>query len=123
MGKHSRPSYYRLDGYAAVPIPGEGYEAVLEFVKVLEASSPDRQVAFTQGPGWDLSTVFLGYDHNYLAVAMGLSPEEAPPLIFETALFRPDDSCEILKRYSTWDEALTGHNLYLTRIKSDSGVL
>jgi hypothetical protein len=49
-----------------------------------------------------ISTIWLGIDHNYLG---GL------PLIFETMVFNDGDLHldEYCDRYSTWDEAIEGH--------------
>jgi hypothetical protein len=57
------------------------------------------------GPYW-VSTVWLGLDHRF-----GIGP----PLIFETMVFwrgenpQPDSFEEDQERYSTEEEALTGH--------------
>lgn len=49
-----------------------------------------------------LSTVFLNHDHNF--------GDSGPPILFETILFQKgsyvDERCE---RYSTVEEALSGH--------------
>ena len=52
---------------------------------------------------YEVSTVFLGLDHNY-------SPT-GPPLIFETMVFAPQTGYQDLdcRRYSTWHEAEAGH--------------
>lgn len=118
MGKPTRPHFYRLKGHKVVPIPGSFEQSVMQYASILRR---DRQVADDSGPNWRLSTIFLGMDHNHMALAMNLPIKEHPPLVFETAFFREIEGCQILDRYSTWDEALTGHNRYLTRIKSDSG--
>jgi hypothetical protein len=49
--------------------------------------------------GCEVSTVFLGLDHNF---------GSGPPLIFETLVFGGPFDKE-MDRYSTWDEALAGH--------------
>lgn len=46
-----------------------------------------------------VSTVFLGLDHSYIGGA---------PVLFETMIFGGDLD-EYQWRYSTWDEALKGH--------------
>ncbi len=63
------------------------------------------------GPFW-ISTVFLGLDHGF---------EDGPPLLFETMVFEkkdPDREVEeenidwssiYMERYSTYQEALEGH--------------
>jgi hypothetical protein len=63
----------------------------------------NRRVDRTELPdGTVISTVFLGLDHSY---------GEGPPLLFETMIFPSwtnyeEEYCE---RYSTWDEAVAGH--------------
>lgn len=60
----------------------------------------DRKVARTHINDIQISTVWLGLDHNYGA--------NGPPLIFETMIFGgPYD--EYQARYSTEKEALAGH--------------
>jgi hypothetical protein len=49
----------------------------------------------------EVSTVFLGIDHNYSG--------EGPPLLFETMLFRDGKPLDYQERYATWDEAVSGH--------------
>jgi hypothetical protein len=57
----------------------------------------------------EISTVFLGLDHNF---------GQGPPLLFESMVFGGEDDGEMV-RYSTWEEAETGHKLlvekYLTK--------
>lgn len=49
----------------------------------------------------EVSTVFLGLDHNWT--------NQGPPLLFETMIFGGKyDQYQI--RYSTWEQAETGHN-------------
>lgn len=56
-----------------------------------------------------VSTVFLGLNHAYLG--------QGAPLIFETMIFGGKDD-GFQERYSTWDQALKGHqktiDLFLT---------
>jgi hypothetical protein len=47
----------------------------------------------------DISTVFLGLDHRF---------GEGDPLLFETMIFRDGEGDECW-RYSTWEQAETGH--------------
>ncbi|MCG8460126.1 MAG: hypothetical protein MI919_27910, partial [Holophagales bacterium] len=57
--------------------------------------------------GSDVSTVFLGLDHNW---------GDGPPLIYETLVMGGPLSDE-MDRYSTWAEAEAGHAKMLERIK------
>lgn len=86
-------NYYRLEGHTAVPCD------LMEWVEQL-ASKANRRVALDRMGGVTVSTVFLGWDHQY---------GNGPPLIFETMIFGGPDDNTYQERYSTWDEALVGH--------------
>lgn len=64
--------------------------------------------------GWDevgriqISTVFLGIDHNRVGAG--------PPVLFETMIFGGKYNCE-QRRYCTWDEAERGHAGMLALVK------
>lgn len=57
-----------------------------------------KRVALTKVGDVEVSTVWLGLNHNY---------GEGPPLIFETIVFGGHD--EVCERYATEEEALAGH--------------
>ncbi len=61
----------------------------------------DRRVAFTDVNDVEISTVFLGLDHNHLG--------QGPPLLFETMIFGGEHD-GWMDRYTTWEEAEAGHN-------------
>jgi hypothetical protein len=66
----------------------------------LDAHTPYVRIAEdTVGPYW-VSTVWIGIDHSF-----GFGP----PLIFETMVFRGDETDLDCWRYSTETEALAGH--------------
>jgi hypothetical protein len=68
-----------------------------------------RRVARDQiGDVW-ISTVFLGLDHQY---------GEGPPLIFET-LISGGAYDQDMWRYSTWDEAVAGHQAAVDLVRSE----
>jgi hypothetical protein len=57
-----------------------------------------------------ISTVFLGLNHNWSS--------KGTPLIFETMIFNDNNGCEeYCDRYSTWDEALIGHEKAVQWVK------
>src|SRR5437773_1498037 len=61
----------------------------------------NRQVADTwMTPTLLVSTIFLGLNHQFF--------EDAPPLLFETMVFRNGHGDE-QERYTTWHEAEQGH--------------
>lgn len=64
-------------------------------------NTADRHVDRTQINGKDVSTVFLGLDHNY--------GPGTTPVLFETMIFGLDGHDEYCERYCTWEEAEAGH--------------
>ena len=86
---------YILDGHKPVEC-----DDVIEWAKWFESNN--RTVAKTKiSKDVDVSTVFLGLDHNFLC-------EDGKPLLFETMIFGGKLDQE-LWRYSTWEEAEAGH--------------
>lgn len=61
----------------------------------------ERHIDRTQVGDADVSTVFLGIDHNFAP--------SGPPVLFETMIFggQHSDACW---RYTTWDQAAAGHH-------------
>ncbi len=62
--------------------------------------------------GKHVSTIWLGLDHNFLA--------KGPPLVFETMVFdEPESGHDIyMDRYTTWQQALEGHNKAIEWVKN-----
>lgn len=85
--------HYILEGKDAVPFHGS-LEAWCIAFEIM-----DRVVAKTAAANAEVSTVFLGLDHNW---------GSGPPLIFETMIFGGKFN-EYQARYSTWAEAEEGH--------------
>ena len=87
--------YYVLDGKNVI-----GTNDMMRWVKMMEDSkSGNRIVQKTNLNRVDVSTVFLGLDHNFGA---------GPPLLFETMIFGgPNDGYQ--ERYETWEQAEAGH--------------
>ena len=68
----------------------------------------NRQVAWDEIPDAQVSTVFLGLDHNFY--------NNGPPILFETMIFGgPLDGEQW--RYATWKEAERGHAAALAKAK------
>ncbi len=62
----------------------------------------NRRVARTEINGYTISTVFLALDHNFSG---------GPPLLFETMIIKASgEFLDYQERYSTWKEAIDGHN-------------
>lgn len=73
------------------------------------ADDDNRRVAVDVGPGWRLSSVFLGLDHGWGG--------KGPPILFETMLFRSGKADDLdCQRYATWDECLAGHDAWVDRL-------
>ena len=70
----------------------------------------DRKVCRDQVGEYDVSTVFLGLDHNYGG--------NGPPLIFETMVFG-DDELDV-ERYATWNEAERGHDAMVRKYTTET---
>jgi len=97
------PLYYILDGKIA-----KQCDSVLEWGQWMEENS--RRVAFDKIDDIEVSTVFLGLDHNW--------EEDGDPLLFETMSFLPDDWGGMERwRYFTWEEAEAGHREMVDEVK------
>lgn len=68
-------------------------------------------VVAPDGTSYAVSTVFLVVDHCHSA------DPEAPPVLFETGVFRPDGDMDVVARYSTEAEAAEGHEAWVTLIE------
>jgi hypothetical protein len=103
--------YYILDGHTPVHVPSNGMEATLTWGRWLEEHRAERIVQQEQiGPYW-ISTVFLGMDHGFHRI-FGVGAKNPHPILFETMAFvvvGTERTLNVQERYSTWDEALAGH--------------
>lgn len=96
-------TYYILDGHTVVPCD---HDTWLHWISD-EDNFQKKRVALTQLGDLKVSTVFLGLDHNF---------SNAKIAIFETMVFGgPGD--EDMERYSTWDEAVEGHQRMVDKWK------
>lgn len=71
----------------------------------------ERRVALTETKHYSVSTVFLGIDHRF--------GDEGSPLLFETMSFDSAGEAVDEVRYSTYDEAIAGHEAMVRRYQSD----
>ncbi len=88
----------------------EGHEPIectdlMKWAKWFEKA--DRHVAKTVIGDIKISTVFLGLNHSF---------GDGPPVLFETMIFGGDLD-EEMWRYSTWEEAETGHQEAVELVK------
>tara|TARA_Y100000034_G_scaffold14022_1_gene14630 strand:+ start:322 stop:642 length:321 start_codon:yes stop_codon:yes gene_type:complete len=72
-------------------------------------ANADRIVGKTNIGDVEVSTVFLGIDHNYSG--------DGSPLLFETMVFGGVLDQE-MDRYSTWGEAELGHSVIVEEVQS-----
>jgi hypothetical protein len=72
-----------------------------------------RIVSKTELADCEISTVFLGLDHQY---------GDGQPLIFETMIFG-DKGDQYQERYSTWDEAVAGHDKACRLVQNDMSII
>lgn len=70
-----------------------------------------RRVKKTELANATVSTVFLGLDHRF--------GSKGPPLVFETMVFNADGDEDGCWRYSSWDDAVTGHQAVVSRLKRE----
>lgn len=82
---------------------------IMEWATWFEAASKsgERVVEKTEVGGYEVSTVFLGIDHQF---------GDGPPLLFETMVFGGDLD-EEMDRYSTWEDAEHGHAAMVERVR------
>lgn len=93
--------HYRLIGHEAVECD------LMEWA--LQMDDENRRVAKDSIGDVDISTVFLGLDHQF--------EPGGPPLIFETMIFGgPLDQTR--ERYSTWEQAEAGHARWVAAVKA-----
>lgn len=92
---HNVMGQYILIGQTPVPEPD-----LLKWAQWMKDN--DRRVDRTQVGPYDVSTVFLGVDHNWM--------RKGPPILFETLVFSADKSIDMeMDRCSTWIEAEEMH--------------
>ena len=96
--------YYILDNDGRTPL---AVDDIHEWGRWMQKA--DRKVALTKPrPNVEVSTVFLGLDHNFIP--------KGTPILFETMIFGgPLD--EYQRRYRTWGEAKTGHERAVAKAK------
>lgn len=99
---------YILRGHTPVPA-----NSMREWAEFFEDASR-RIVRKTQlTPTIEVSTVFLGMDHNF--------GREGSPILFETMVFR-NESGEEMDRCSTWDEAEAMHERMIEAVCQSDGI-
>lgn len=95
-------NYYILEGKTPKKV------SLMEWARWYEKAN--RHAGKTTIGEVTVSTVFLGLDHSW---------DGKIPILFETMIFGDDKFEDYQERYSTWDEAIEGHNKAVALIKSD----
>jgi hypothetical protein len=100
----TRVMHYMLDGHTPIPVAD-----VLTWARWFETGDRTvKQDRIDEGSGVDVSTVFLGLDHNW---------GDGPPILFETMVFNgPLDQAQ--DRYATWEDAEAGHAAMVQRVRA-----
>ena len=97
-GVHPRPLSYAMDNFGAYDRNGKPISQ-MEWSRLM-MDHEYKRVALDKVGDADVSTVWLGLDHNFSGTG--------PPLIFETMIFGGPHHDEQW-RWSTLDEAIAGH--------------
>jgi len=92
--------YYILEGKNVIPTDSTTWSNWFNKAK--------RHVDFTELDGLEVSTVFLGLDHNHFGGA---------PHIFETMIFDADGNDKYCTRCTTWLQAEEMHKKAIEWIK------
>lgn len=96
-----RHQFYILEGTTPIPCQQSG-----QWARWFETA--DRVVGRTIVNGVLISTVFLDIDHQF---------DEGAPILFETMIFTEIESLDFQTRYTTWEEAKTGHQLVVEQMR------
>lgn len=104
QGKRMKSTHYFLN-------PDHTYTPCDLMTWARQFENEDRKLAFDIINNHGVSTVWIGLNQNY---------GEGPPLVFETMVFDQNVFSNDTYRdlYSTWDEALAGHQLAIEWVKN-----
>lgn len=95
-------TFYRLEGHRPVRCAD-----LMEWALWYE-NLADRIVAKTHIGVLEVSTVFLGLDHNFSRYLPG---GDRTPILFETMIFNGDEDDFYQVRCATWEEAEDNHRI------------
>lgn len=106
MSDQARPRYYVLIDKVAVAVDERTWTQALLTV--------DRRVDKTEIGGMEVSTIFMGLDHNFHA--------DGPPILFETMIFGDLEVTGEQWRCSTWMQAQAMHQKACDLVRSRMAV-
>lgn len=93
------------------PFPTDDHKAWAEWFSDFENRSVCRtRLIHDEKSPMDVSTVFIGIDHNY--------EKGDDPVLFETMTFCDDKNECVMLRYTSYEKAVSGHELLLKRLKN-----
>lgn len=94
--------YYILQDGIPIPEPD-----IRKWGAWMQSAEKNRRVAWTEFPGVNVSTVFLGLDHAFGG---------GTPVLFETMIFGGEHD-QYQERYHTLEEAMLGHERAVALVK------
>ena len=104
LSRLSPNGYYTLDGHRPVPC-----HDLMTWGEWYTNHTDARIVAKTSVGVLEVSTVFLGLDHNFSGQ---LDPDaDRTPILFETMIFGIDEDDGYQERCATWEEAEQQHQI------------
>lgn len=86
-------------------------DTLFEWGKWFEESFDKRKVQQDNIRGYFISTVFLGVDYNF-------GYENDIPILYETMIFKGEETLDFCERYATKEEALKRHKEIVDMIQS-----
>lgn len=107
-----RHAFWILDGHTPVPEPDA--RAWAEFMQQARRHIGLDRIEQAECDPVDVSTVFLGLDHNWTC--------NGPPLLFETLVIGGPLDQEMY-RYATWQEAERGHRIVVDEVTNEARVV
>ena len=104
MKNHTGKYILKKDGKTPIPEPD-----LLKWAEWIEGTGKRRvslsRLGESRGPR--VSTVFLGLDHSF--------SDEGPPVLWETMVFGGPWKYEPQERYTSYEDALIGHEKWLRK--------
>lgn len=105
MGKRTGKEYSIMKDGVVIPATLTEWENY----RGLPLEESGRHIAQDKVGDYLVSTVFMGYNHNYF---------EGPPLWFETMIFDENEKDCGMDRYETLEEAKLGHQRMIEKTKT-----
>jgi len=105
-----RKWHYILDADGKTPIEEPD---LIKYVEWLEAHHEQCSVARDAAGPYEISTVFLGTNHNWRGTG--------PPVLWETMIFGDEGDGKFgglaQRRYASYDDAVAGHRYFVAAVR------